>query len=409
MGILRFLAKKIQFGKTIGQAAPLAAFTFNRGNANRIARDKHRYQAIGQATGFDQPTDLAGNVVNFVIACGFNFKIAGDDHTLIIVGVTLDKQAIAGFDVGRWNEMHMVSLSTRKRGLNAAIFLFNHHRRLLQRKNTMHRSLLLLFVSLSLSVPVSSLANPSPVTFTQRKVEQRFGSCKQPEMNSECALIQVEYPEFTAPSNPKLAQTINQHLMKDILNHILLEDEPYPTLDIAVKEYGKLYLSSKPYDGMSERLGWNIEIDGKVYFQSNGLVSVGLKSTGFLGGAHPLTQVYYYNFDLHTGQVLKVTDLLAQPTAAEKLNQMGEKYFRQARDLKPTADLEGEGLEFPKKHFQLNNNFCFTPQGMIFYFNPYEIAAYAYGPTKITIPYAELKPLLKAAVVKDLQQGGAKL
>lgn len=305
--------------------------------------------------------------------------------------------------------MPMAWLSTRKRGLITAIFLINHHRILFQRKNVMRRSMLLLSVVLSLSLHLSTLANSSPVTFTQRKIDQKFGPCKHPALDKECATIQVEYPEFNTPNNPKVAQTINQHLMKDILNHILLDEKPYPNLDIAIKEYGKQYLSNKPYEGMTERMRWSIEIKGEVYFQSNGLLSVGFENSSFLGGAHPLTLMSYTNFDVQTGKLLKVADMLVQPTSAEKLNHIGEKYFRLARDLKPTDDLEGEGFEFPQKHFQLNNNFCFTPQGIIFYFNPYEIAAYVYGPTEITIPYAELKPLLKAGVIKDLQQGGAKL
>jgi hypothetical protein len=41
----------------------------------------------------------------------------------------------------------------------------------------------------------------------------------------------------------------------------------------------------------------------------------------------------------------------------------------------------------------------FTPEGVHFFYNPYEIAAYARGPIELTIPYEELKGIIRKEAV----------
>jgi hypothetical protein len=42
----------------------------------------------------------------------------------------------------------------------------------------------------------------------------------------------------------------------------------------------------------------------------------------------------------------------------------------------------------------LNDNFAVAKRGIIFYFNSYEIAPYAMGPTELLIPYAKLSGII---------------
>jgi hypothetical protein len=40
------------------------------------------------------------------------------------------------------------------------------------------------------------------------------------------------------------------------------------------------------------------------------------------------------------------------------------------------------------------NNFCITKKGILFLYNPYEIAAYAMGEIELFIPFEELKTVV---------------
>lgn len=77
----------------------------------------------------------------------------------------------------------------------------------------------------------------------------------------------------------------------------------------------------------------------------------------------------------------------------DELTRIAEVYFRQAREIDPNADLSQEGFWFEDGKFKLNENFYFDDGDLVFYFNNYEITAYAYGPTEFYIPGTEIKQL----------------
>ncbi|NJK29927.1 MAG: DUF3298 domain-containing protein [Acaryochloris sp. SU_5_25] len=80
---------------------------------------------------------------------------------------------------------------------------------------------------------------------------------------------------------------------------------------------------------------------------------------------------------------------------APKLNTIAEKHFRQVRKLAANESLNRAGFWFEKDQFQVNANFAIAPQGLILFFNPYEIGPYVLGSTEIQIPYIELQTLIK--------------
>jgi len=61
--------------------------------------------------------------------------------------------------------------------------------------------------------------------------------------------------------------------------------------------------------------------------------------------------------------------------------------------LNPEDDLEKDGGLFENK-IAYNDNFAVTKEGLKFYYNNYEIAPYASGPTEILITYSELNDLI---------------
>ena len=69
---------------------------------------------------------------------------------------------------------------------------------------------------------------------------------------------------------------------------------------------------------------------------------------------------------------------------------LAESYFKNETDTKEQVEdyFFGEG-------FQLPANLGFDKNGIILLYNNYEIASYAQGITKFTIPYEEAKAFLK--------------
>lgn len=138
---------------------------------------------------------------------------------------------------------------------------------------------------------------------------------------------------------------------------------------------------------------WELKSKADTTFSNPKLLSVQFESYAYTGGAHPNSNVSLYTFDRQTGRSLTLNDLVADTTA---LLHVVEQAFRTSQELKPQDNLEERGYFLQNGRFPLPANVGMGREGMIFYYNPYEVAAYAVGPIELTVPYAQLKNVLRA-------------
>lgn len=125
---------------------------------------------------------------------------------------------------------------------------------------------------------------------------------------------------------------------------------------------------------------------------SPNLVSMKTAKDVYTGGAHPLYSIMFSNFDGKTGQYLFKEDLF---TDIEAVRRIAEKHFRKHFKMDDNQDINNDGNFWFTDGFQLSDNIGFDDKNLILYYNPYEIAAYAFGPTEILIPISEIKDYLK--------------
>ncbi len=139
----------------------------------------------------------------------------------------------------------------------------------------------------------------------------------------------------------------------------------------------------------------------EVLLNQNYILSFKSTETWFEGGAHPLTNFNYLSFNLHTGKEINLDDIF-KPGYKKKFNEIGEEIFRKHFDLEKNKSLNDQGFWFDND-FKLNENFSFQKGGIEFLFNPYEVAAYAYGAIKIFIKYSDVKDYIKdASILNEL-------
>jgi hypothetical protein len=112
------------------------------------------------------------------------------------------------------------------------------------------------------------------------------------------------------------------------------------------------------------------------------------------GGAHGNFTTITFNYDRVSNRVLKIQDI----------------FIDQANYLNSLANLSKPllGVELTKVQFQDDTwleegagpkeenyrRFIFSPEGITFFFDPYQVAPYTAGPQEITLTYQELSPLL---------------
>lgn len=233
---------------------------------------------------------------------------------------------------------------------------------------------------------------PESLVFKTERYEKTLGDCPKPDQR--CLYVKMEYPVALGGTD-SLREAINDYFMELLVNSVLMGDSEEPILfssiDSAVADLAEVYsdfVEETPDIGMS----WEIENTGSVDYNSDRMVTVSLQQYSFTGGAHPNTFLSIANFDKENGRMLGLADLVSDTTALKNLL---EKKFRTQRELKPDEDLEAAGYWFPEGKFAFPANFGVVTDGLWFYYNPYEITAYALGPTEIVIPKKELKSLRK--------------
>jgi hypothetical protein len=134
--------------------------------------------------------------------------------------------------------------------------------------------------------------------------------------------------------------------------------------------------------------GYSLNLTYERYQHSEAVVSLVYTVAYYSGGAHPNSNYETFTFDLDAGQRLTFDDVF--PAANHPLDVISPLAIAQLTEQQGEyADAEwiAQGAGPDAANFQ---DFALTEDSVIFFFEPYQVAAYAYGPSQVEIPLAEL-------------------
>jgi len=242
-------------------------------------------------------------------------------------------------------------------------------------------------------------ARASAVSFTTYQVKEASANCATD--SSRCTTAKASFP--MVESGPSAVRSrMNDTLQYRVVAMLAPTAEGNAangmTPDEAAAEFVAVYeefLLEEP--GYSQ--AWATEVQGEVLFESPQLATVELAGYSYTGGAHPNSYVDLITFDLSTGAVLQLSDIISDKAA---LLPLAERYFREARQLDSGSSLNDQGF-FWDGEFVLPQSVGLVQDGLRMYYNSYEVAPYAAGPTEFTIPYEDLKPILTKPAMVGLE------
>jgi hypothetical protein len=227
------------------------------------------------------------------------------------------------------------------------------------------------------------------VQFEQQDLNKSYGNCDNE--GEQCAYVELTYPKVVS-EQPNLAQMINDSIRQTLVNSLSMMNpgservtELEKLADAFIEDYKGFAQAVPDY-----ALGWSVEADYEVMANTGQLLSFTQIISSFAGGAHPNTFLIIHNFDLKNNTSLSWGDILKN---FEGLKQVVEKEFKVARGLPESTILQDEGF-FMEGDFYLPSSFGFNEEGLYLFYNAYEAAAYALGPTELTIPYDQLNGLI---------------
>jgi hypothetical protein len=140
---------------------------------------------------------------------------------------------------------------------------------------------------------------------------------------------------------------------------------------------------------------WEVDHRVTVTYQSPREVSFTCTQSRAIGGADPtVARVETATFEFARGMRLTLSSAV-QPGREEELIAAGERAFRKTRRIPGATTLAEAGYRFGSGRFHLTQNFALTARGMVFLFNPGEIAAESQGIIELVIPSTEIRPVLR--------------
>lgn len=239
--------------------------------------------------------------------------------------------------------------------------------------------------------PADSAAGANPLAYVDREFRKTEETCVEPG-SLECARIVLQYPEIVDAPSPDVRDRINQSIRGWILSP-LGDETPSDSIDGFMDGFLREYRRFKS-DFPASTPVWFLERKVEVAHLSARVLSLRFEEFTFTGGAHPNTWIVYSNVRPETGDEIELNDLVGEDGRG-RLEAIAEGRFRKQREIPPDASLEAAGFWFEEDRFRLNDNFSIGAAGLIFYYNRYEVAPYAMGPTEIVLAYRDIENILR--------------
>lgn len=144
--------------------------------------------------------------------------------------------------------------------------------------------------------------------------------------------------------------------------------------------------------------GWYKTTTARIVYQTLSLISAAVHIESYVGGAHPMHITNFINLD-YTGKKLTWNNILDTGKNQEMVL-LNESVLKAIKQISPGRTWLQEGFLVETDSLPLPQNFAFTKDGLLIFYNEYEIAPYAMGPISYTISYAQLSGILKEGILE---------
>lgn len=194
--------------------------------------------------------------------------------------------------------------------------------------------------------------------------------------------IKKEYLDNT-DYDKNIIENINEKISSDILdfaNRIKEESKQYK------KQYEDVY---SKLDKDYVKYQYEAYSNYAVPYNRNNYLSIPIKTYEFTGGAHGMTYLKSYNYDLSSGKEILFKDLFKEGVDYKKIV---DEFIISQISKNPNIYFEGtEGF----KGISENQNFYIDDEGVVIYFQLYDIAPYYVGIPEFKMTWNEYRKYFK--------------
>ena len=232
--------------------------------------------------------------------------------------------------------------------------------------------------------------NTEPVVVLAFETKEYKATSSLP-CKKHCPKVEISVPEATGPQ--PAADSINKKIFETAREIIFFGEKPYDAnnYDDLMASFIQSYEDLKK-EFPKETLGWEGSIEATVSHRTDSLLNVKLHHFTYTGGAHGYDGLRSLLFDPKTGHAFAYRDIFND---LKGFTDYAEKQFRKKFGINPMNPINSTGLMFENETFALPNAIFFEDDGLLLYYNTYEISSYAEGPKELKLPYSEVNQYLK--------------
>jgi len=206
-----------------------------------------------------------------------------------------------------------------------------------------------------------------------------------------CARVALTYPEILAGPEP-VASRARSWVRARVGEHSQEAPGDGPATPREwVREFLDDYRQFKEESPQAVG-GWFLERGVHVVRNDTQVVALVFRESSYLGGAHSNSAVEILNLDARSGELLTLTGLVRPGTEAG-LQAVVEARVRAAMELPPGTSLSRGG--FFDDVLALPQNALLAEEGILLEYNPYEVAPFAMGAIRVTLPWVDVAHLLR--------------
>ncbi len=240
--------------------------------------------------------------------------------------------------------------------------------------------------STALSFPGSRTAR---VVFRTDTLERSGGKCG--ERGTPCVTVRVEYPLCVSVPGNGSSESLNRLIQEVLLGKFDPQGVESVLNDVLIEEM-KLYDARD--SNSSHQAPWRIDRTISIVGDTLGILTFSVTESRRTGTESGIPMCLLYMVNEADTKVLSLDDVII-PGTGTQVTRYAEDAFRRSRGLSPEDDLRKSGFTFPDGKFTLTMNVGLVAEGIMFYYNPTEIAGPEFGSTTVVVPWGAAKGLIR--------------
>ncbi len=183
----------------------------------------------------------------------------------------------------------------------------------------------------------------------------------------------------------------------NLINSLLVEMVLKQSSELNVEEAIERYIADKKAEFQADEMSGNMydHLTGVAEYGKTNIITYRLLEEMYTGGAHPLSVTTIYSFDAMSGEFLSLEQVFPSSNHAAITEMLTKKLIK---DLgkQSIEELKADGYLDMTDMF-VSPNFALRTDSVEFYYNTYDIAPYACGPSVICLSYENIKPYISVS------------